>query len=320
MEKKDLKIVFMGTPDFAVASLRLLVENQYNVVAVITAPDKPAGRGQKVQISAVKQYALQQNLPILQPEKLKNHDFLQTLSRFKPDLQIVVAFRMLPEAVWSLPLLGTFNLHASLLPDYRGAAPINWAIINGETETGVTTFFLSHEIDTGEIILQKRIPIYDHDSAGDLHDRLMAEGSTLVLETVNLVLSEQPIQTLKQIENAVVKSAPKLFTETCKINWSKSVDQLFNFIRGLSPYPAAWSELILSDTKISSLKIFETEKEITQHQLPFGSIITDHKKIMKVAVNNGFIVIKQLQLAGKKRMITEDFLRGYQVSDNAKMI
>lgn len=320
MDKRDLRIVFMGTPDFAVESLRLLINQGYQVVAVITAPDKPAGRGQKIQTSAVKRFAIERGLTVLQPEKLKDSIFIESLTALHPDLQIVVAFRMLPEVVWSLPRLGTFNLHASLLPDYRGAAPINWAIINGETETGITTFFLSHEIDTGEIVLQKKVHINEHDSAGDLHDRLMMEGSELIIATVNLILSEQPIHTIKQPDGEVIKPAPKLFTETCKIDWSKPVDQLYNFIRGLSPYPSAWSNLMLSDSKIHIVKIFESEKEVTTHQLPFGTVVTDHKKVMKIAAQNGFIHIKNLQLAGKKKLPIEDFLRGYAVDENTKMI
>jgi len=319
MDKKDLRIVFMGTPDFAVESLRLLIDNGYQVVAVITSPDKPAGRGQKIQISAVKKFATGHGLYLLQPEKLKDPVFLQTLTGLNPDLQIVVAFRMLPEVVWSLPRFGTFNLHASLLPSYRGAAPINWAIINGETETGVTTFFLSHEIDTGEIILQKKIAINEHDSAGDLHDRMMIEGAKLVIDTVDIILSEKPIVTIKQPKAIFQKPAPKLFTDTCRIDWSQQVEVVYNFIRGLSPYPAAWSNLIYSNYRIFNVKIFVTEKEFVTHQLSYGTIVTDNKKVMKVAVNNGFIHIKSLQLAGKKRLLVEDFLRGYALDKGTKM-
>lgn len=319
MRKEDLRIVFMGTPEFAVESLRILVEHQYHVVAVITAPDKPAGRGQSIQMSAVKKYALANQLPLLQPEKLKNPEFIQTLSDLKPDLQIVVAFRMLPEIVWALPRFGTFNLHASLLPDYRGAAPINWAIINGETETGITTFFLTHDIDAGEIILQKKVPIHDDDSAGVLHDRLMHEGAELVLRTVELILNDYPIPTFPQKEVDVIKVAPKIFTDTCRIDWSQKVTTVYNLIRGLSPYPGAWTELYDSQSMRYSLKIYESEKELTVHNLAIGTIVTDQKKFMKVAVNDGFIHIKQLQLAGKKRLAIEDFLRGFLLEDDFRM-
>ena len=319
MDKKDLRIVFMGTPDFAVESLRLLIHLEYQVVAVITSPDKPAGRGQKIQMSAVKKIATDHSLFLLQPEKLKDPVFLQTLTDLNPDLQIVVAFRMLPEVVWSLPRFGTFNLHASLLPSYRGAAPINWAIINGETETGITTFFLSHEIDTGEIILQKRIPINEHDSAGELHDRMMIEGAKLVIDTVDIILSEKTIATVEQPNDIMPKTAPKLFTDTCRIDWSQQVEVVYNFIRGLSPYPAAWSNLIFSDSRTYNVKIFASEKEVATHQLLYGTIVSDHKKVMKVAVCNGFVHIKNLQLAGKKRLPIEDFLRGYTFDEGAKM-
>ena len=319
MNKTDLRIVFMGTPDFAVESLRLLIHNKYQVVAVITSPDKPAGRGQKIQMSAVKKFATEHGLYLLQPEKLKDPVFLKALTNLHPDLQIVVAFRMLPDIVWSLPRFGTFNLHASLLPSYRGAAPINWAIINGETETGVTTFYLSHEIDTGEIILQKKIAINEQDSAGDLHDRMMIEGAKLVIDTIDMILTENPITTIKQSNDIIQNPAPKLFTDTCRIDWSQQVKVIYNFIRGLSPYPAAWSNLMLSDSKIYNVKIFASEKEATTHQLPYGTIVTDHKKVMKVAVCNGFIHIKNLQLSGKKKMPIEDFLRGYTLDEDAKM-
>ena len=315
MRKEDMRIVFMGTPEFAVESLKVLVEHHYHVVAVITAPDKPAGRGQSIQMSAVKKYALANELPLLQPEKLKNPAFIQTLSDLKPDLQIVVAFRMLPEIVWSLPRFGTFNLHASLLPEYRGAAPINWAIMNGETETGVTTFFLTHDIDAGEIILQKRIPIHESDSAGILHDRLMHEGAELVLKTVELILNNYPVPTFPQVMPNAIKGAPKLFTDTCRIDWSQKVTKVYNFIRGLSPYPGAWTELYDAQSKRHSLKIYESAKEWQSHALPIGTIVTDHKKMMKIAVNDGFIHIKQLQLAGKKKLSIEDFLRGFVIEE-----
>ncbi|MGC9151463.1 MAG: methionyl-tRNA formyltransferase [Microbacter sp.] len=319
MRKEDLRIVFMGTPEFAVESLKALVEHQYRVEAVITAPDKPAGRGQSVQMSAVKKFALAHQLPLLQPEKLKDPEFIKTLSEIKPDVQIVVAFRMLPEIVWSLPRHGTFNLHASLLPDFRGAAPIHWAIINGETETGVTTFFLTHDIDAGEIILQKRVPIFETDSAGDLHDRLMYEGAELVLKTVDLIINEDHVPTFPQVMPKIIKNAPKIFTETCRINWSQQVVSVYNFIRGLSPYPGAWTELHDAKSMRYSLKIYETTKEYSAHNFPAGYILTDQKKMMRIAVSDGFIHIKQLQLAGKKRLPIEDFLRGFLIDDDFYM-
>ena len=246
MKKEDLRIVYMGTPDFAVEALRQLVEGGYNVVGVITMPDKPAGRGHKIQYSPVKQYALEQNLPLLQPEKLKDEAFVQALRDWKADLQIVVAFRMLPEVVWNMPRLGTFNLHASLLPQYRGAAPINWAVINGDTETGITTFFLQHEIDTGKVIQQVRVPIADTDNVEVVHDKLMVLGGKLVLETVDAILNDT-VKPIAQEDMAVVgelRPAPKIFKETCRIDWHSPVKRVYDFIRGLSPYPAAWSELV----------------------------------------------------------------------------
>lgn len=262
MKKEDLRIVYMGTPDFAVESLRCLVEGGYNVVGVITMPDKPAGRGHKLQFSPVKQYALEHSLPLLQPEKLKDEVFVEALREWKADLQIVVAFRMLPEVVWNMPRLGTFNLHASLLPQYRGAAPINWAVINGDTETGITTFFLRHEIDTGEVIQQVRIPIADTDDVGIVHDKLMMLGGKLVTETVDAILNDA-VKPIPQEEMAVVgelRPAPKIFKDTCRIDWNQPVKRIYDFIRGLSPYPAAWSELVQPDGETVVMKIFETEK------------------------------------------------------------
>ena len=294
----------MGTPDFAVEALRQLVEGGYNVVGVITMPDKPAGRGHKIQYSPVKQYALEQNLPLLQPEKLKDEVFVEAQREWKADLQIVVAFRMLPEVVWNMPRLGTFNLHASLLPQYRGAAPINWAVINGDTETGITTFFLKHEIDTGEVIQQVRVPIADTDNVEVVHDKLMMLGGKLVLETVDAIL------------NGTVKP----FKETCRIDWNQPVKKIYDFIRGLSPYPAAWSELIASEKAESVVvKIFESEKVYESHQLAAGTIVTDGKKFMKVAVPDGFVSILSLQLPGKKRLKTDELLRGYRLEDGCKM-
>lgn len=312
----------MGTPDFAVEALQCLVEGGYNVVGVITMPDKPAGRGHKIQYSPVKQYALDHQLPLLQPEKLKDEEFIQALREWKADLQIVVAFRMLPEVVWNMPRLGTFNLHASLLPQYRGAAPINWAVINGDTETGITTFFLKHEIDTGEVIQQVRVPIADTDNVEVVHDKLMMLGGKLVLETVDAILNGT-VKPISQEEMAVVgelRPAPKIFKETCRIDWNQPVKKIYDFIRGLSPYPAAWSELIASEKAESVVvKIFESEKVYESHQLAAGTIVTDGKKFMKVAVPDGFVSILSLQLPGKKRLKTDELLRGYRLEDGCKM-
>ncbi|HOJ66337.1 MAG TPA: methionyl-tRNA formyltransferase [Paludibacteraceae bacterium] len=312
--KEELRIVFMGTPEFAVESLKILVEGGYNVVGVVTMPDKPAGRGYKVQFSPVKQYALENNLLLLQPEKLKDEIFLENLQSLKADLQIVVAFRMLPEIVWNMPPLGTFNLHASLLPQYRGAAPINWAIINGEKETGVTTFFLTHEIDTGKIILQEKIPILPSDNAGTLHDKLMMLGASTVKKTVDLIISDavQPIDQSELLKNTIeLRSAPKIFRENCEIDVSWDVERAHNFVRGLSPYPGAWMNLVFPHTNEKTvLKIFQAEKEFSSHQLPLGSLKTDGKKFAKIALKDGFLVLKEVQAPNKKRMEIGEFLRG----------
>lgn len=303
-------IVFMGTPGFAVAGLRALVEGGYNVVGVVTMPDKPIGKHQSVlQASAVKQYALSQNLPLLQPEKLKDPAFLDALKAWNADLQIVVAFRMLPEVVWAMPRLGTFNLHASLLPQYRGAAPIHWAIINGETETGVTTFFLTHEIDTGKILFQEKIPIADTDNAEIIHDKLMNRGAQLIIQTVDAI-AENRISPLPQEESVFLKQAPKIFKETCQIDWNQPVKAVYDFIRGLSPSPSAWTELPASKGETIQLKIFESEKIETSHPLEPGVVRSDGKQILEIAAKDGFIRILHLQQAGKKRMATADFLRG----------
>lgn len=316
MDKKDLKIVYMGTPEFAVESLRRLVEGGYQVVAVVTMPDKPMGRhGSVLQPSPVKEYALSVGLRVLQPEKLKDEVFVRELRSLEADLQIVVAFRMLPEVVWSMPRLGTFNLHASLLPQYRGAAPINWAVMNGETETGITTFFLKHEIDTGEIIDQVRVPIADTDNVGMVYDRLMNLGGDLVLKTVDAILQGQ-VQTVAQERltgNEELRPAPKIFKETCRIDWSRGVKAVYDFVRGLSPYPAAWTELYQGrDVTPVVLKIFETAKEFCQHALEPGTVLTDGKSFFKVALPDGFLHLTVLQVAGKKRMPVIDFLRGYR--------
>ena len=313
---KDIRIVFMGTPDFAVTILKHLVDNNYNVVGVITAADKPAGRGRKLNESAVKKYALTQNLKILQPTNLKNEVFLEDLKSLNANLQIVVAFRMLPKLVWQMPEFGTFNLHASLLPDYRGAAPIHWAIINGETKTGVSTFFIDDKIDTGEIILQEEIPVLNDETVGTLHDKLMFLGAELVAKTVNLI-ADGNIKTKKQPE-LEEKSAPKLHTENTKIDWSLSLDTIYNKIRGLNPFPSAWTILLNNDEEISA-KIYEVEKIEESHNLEVGTIITSKKEI-KVAVANGFINIKGIKLAGKKKMDATSLLNGFNFADNSKMI
>ena len=304
----------MGTPDFAVASLRILVENKYEVVGVITMPDKPAGRGHKVQFSPVKQYALEQNLRLLQPEKLKDEAFIEELRSLQADLQIVVAFRMLPEVVWNMPKFGTFNLHASLLPQYRGAAPINWAIINGDKETGATTFFLTHEIDTGKIIQQEKIAIAETDNAGIVHDRLMEMGAKLVKKTVDMLI-EGKIDAVDQAQfihpGLELKAAPKIFKETCQVDVSWNVERVYNFVRGMSPHPTAWVELQFpNQVEKMTLKVFETEKEICDHELAVGTVVTDGKKYAKVALSDGYINLKSVQIAGKKRMEIGELLRG----------
>lgn len=314
MDKKELRIVYMGTPDFAVESLRALVEGGYNVVGVITMPDKPIGRhGSVLQGSPVKEYALSQNLPVLQPEKLKDEAFLNDLRALKADLQIVVAFRMLPEVVWNMPRFGTFNLHASLLPQYRGAAPINWAVINGDTETGVTTFFLTHEIDTGKIIRQKHLPIADTDNVGDVHDALMQIGAGLVTETVDLLLAGK-VDAISQEEFindiAELRPAPKIFKDTCRIDWNRPLKSIYDFIRGLSPYPAAWTELVASNGNRQTLKIYKAEKHPALHTHAVGSIHTDAKTYIDIAVEDGYLRLLNLQLAGKKRLDVKDFLNG----------
>lgn len=315
VEKKDFNIVFMGTPDFAVESLKKLVENKFNVVGVITAPDKPAGRGRKLRESAVKVYAKQLGLKVLQPTNLKDPEFINELKLMNAHLQIVVAFRMLPEIVWDMPVYGTFNLHASLLPNYRGAAPINWAIINGETKTGVTTFFLSHEIDTGDIIMQKEVSIAEHENGGDVHDKLMYTGSELVVKTVDQIISgniEKVPQDKFITGTEKLKPAPKIFKEDCRIDWSLSLNEIYNHIRGLSPYPAAWTEIEFKDGTQLGLKIFEVKKIVEAHSLSLGQIVTDKKTYFKVACQGGCINVLNLQLAGKKRMNVKDFLMGMQ--------
>lgn len=314
---KDLRIVFMGTPDFAVATLKALVEHNYNVVGVITAADKRAGRGQNLNESAVKQYAISKNLNVLQPTNLKNDDFLNELKQLHANLQIVVAFRMLPKVVWQMPDYGTFNLHASLLPNYRGAAPINWAIINGETETGVSTFFIDENIDTGAMILQESIDINSEENAGSLHDKLMTIGSELVLKTVALI-KRGNVNTIPQTESTNIKTAYKLDKDNCKINWNHSLDAIYNLIRGLSPYPAAWCTLINGNESLD-VKIYAVEKEQLAHTNDIGAIISSKKEI-KVAVSNGYIIIKELKLPGKRTMDVKSLLNGYTFEADAKML
>lgn len=314
---KTLRIIFMGTPEFAVASLNALLNAGCNIVGVITAPDKPGGRGMQIQQSAVKKYAVENNLHVLQPEKLKNPEFLAELKVLQADLQIVVAFRMLPEVVWNMPPMGTVNLHGSLLPQYRGAAPINWAVINGEKETGVTTFKLKHEIDTGDILLQESFPIGENDNAGTVHDNMKEIGAELLVKTViglaDNSLKENPQSEITQLQSSFLHHAPKINTETCNIDWNQPVENIYNLVRGLSPYPAAYT--FLNDKK---LKIFVSEKEIAPTSIkagepacPAGRYETDGKTFLKFAGTNGVIQLLEIQLEGKKRMNIEDFLRGY---------
>lgn len=303
----ELKIIFMGTPEFAVPSLEILIHNKFDVVAVITAPDKPQGRGQKIIHSPVKACALQHNIPVLQPTNLKSPDFIETLRSFGAQLQVVVAFRMLPEVVWNMPEIGTFNLHASLLPQYRGAAPINWAIINGEKETGVTTFFLQHDIDTGSIIMQEREPIRDSDNAGTLYERLMRKGAQLVLKTVSAI-SQKKYESYPQPVVADAKHAPKIFKETCEINWNRTATELLNFVRGLSPYPSAWTVL-----NGKMYKVHAVSKTFSKMEGAPGSTVSDEKTFLHVKVADGFISIDEIQPEGKKRMLIGEFLRGNKI-------
>lgn len=313
---KALRVVFMGTPEFAVASLDAIMQSRHEVVGVVTVADKPAGRGKKLRPSAVKQYAVEHQLPVLQPLKLKDPDFLAQLKNFRADVFVVVAFRMLPEAVWNMPPMGTFNLHASLLPQYRGAAPINHAIINGEKESGVTTFFLDKEIDTGRIIFQERCEITETDDAGSLHDKLMELGAGLVVKTLN-ALAEGNIKTIEQTALAQneLKPAPKIFKEDCRINFKQDAKACYNFIRGLSPYPGAFTHLVSPDGEGFLLKIFKTEI-IDTDSTNDGSLQTDSKKYLRIACKNGWLDIKELQLQGKKRMETEALLRGFKIDEN----
>lgn len=307
----------MGTPEFAAASLRALVENGYNVVGVVTVADKPSGRGQKVHSSAVKQYAESQRIPVLQPTNLKDDQFVSELKALAPDVQVVVAFRMLPKKVWALPTLGTFNLHASLLPQYRGSAPINWAIINGERETGVTTFLIDEKIDTGAILLQERVPITESETAGTLHDKLMEVGAALVLKTVDLLESGEVAST-EQPNKDLLSDAPKIFKETCKINWEEDGYKIELLIRGMSPYPTAWAVLRNGEEELN-VKIYDAKFHQSPHQAAIGSLSTE-KRQLKVAVKGGYLEIRELQLPAKKRMRAADLLNGFSLAANARFL
>ena len=319
---QNLRIVYLGTPDFAVEPLRRLLEKQrscdscgYEIVGVVTMPDKMINkRGNQLLMSPVKQYAVEQGLPVLQPESLKDEAFQNELRAWGADLQIVVAFRMLPESVWNMPRLGTFNLHASLLPQYRGAAPINWAIINGDKESGVTTFFLKHEIDTGDIIFRDVVAIDDCDNAGTLHDKLMLQGGETVLRTVEAIVSGN-VKAVAQDKITVgeLRPAPKIFRDTCRINWLGSVDGIYNFVRGMSPYPAAWCELVNGNDEAIVLKVYAVTREYAQHGKVAGTLLTDCKSYIKVAVDGGYIQLDEVQLAGKKCMPAADLLRGFSI-------
>lgn len=313
---QELRIVFMGTPDFAVGILDAIVQSALKVVGVVTAPDRPAGRGRKLNESAVKKYAQEKGLPVLQPTNLKNEDFLKDLKAMNANLQVVVAFRMLPKAVWQMPKFGTFNLHASLLPQYRGAAPINWAIINGETRTGVTTFFIDEKIDTGAIILQKETEIHPNEDAGSLHDRLMLLGADAVLETLDRI-AHGNLNSVIQENPANLKVAHKIHRDTCKIDWNLPMDEIYNMIRGLSPYPAAWSTLT-NDGEEMDIKIYKVAKEMKEHDEKIGSLIFDRKEL-KVAVTKGFLHLLEVQLQGKRKMKVADLLNGLNLSKNAKI-
>ena len=317
MKKEDLRIVFMGTPEFAVGTLKKLVEGGYNVVAVVTQPDKPVGRHQDtLQPSQVKQYALSVGLPVLQPVKMKDPDFVEQLRVFQADLQVVVAFRMLPEVIWAMPRFGTFNVHAALLPQYRGAAPINWAVINGETQTGVTTFFLDHDIDTGRIIMQKPFEIKDDYNVENVYDGLMGLGAEIALETIDRILEgDGKVESLPQEEMIPVGTelhpAPKIFKETCEIDWNQEAKKVYDFIRGLSPYPGAWTTLVSPEGKETVLKVYASSKAVGTTEEQAGQLLTEKNRLM-VVTGNGFLNLEEVQLAGKKRMKATDFLNGFR--------
>lgn len=317
MTKQDLRIIYMGTPDFAVGPLKTLVESGFNVVAVVTGMDKPQGRGRKIQPTPVKEFAVEHNIPVLQPEKLKNPDFLDQLKAYNADLQVVVAFRMLPEVVWNMPKMGTFNLHAALLPQYRGAAPINWAVINGEKKTGVTTFMLDKDIDTGKIMLQQEVAIEDTDTVGTVHDKLMLIGQDLVKETVEKLL-EGNMKFIDQDsligKGTQLKHAPKIFKDDCRINFENDAESIHNLVRGLSPYPAAFTTINVKG-KMMGLKVFETKTEITDNHEVAGTLKTDNKTFAKISCKNGWIYLTDVQLEGKKRMKIVEFLRGINLEN-----
>ena len=317
LKKEDMRIVFMGTPEFAVTILDTMVQNDFNIVGVLTAPDKLAGRGRKIQQSAVKMYAEDKGLKVLQPTNLKDPLFIEQLKSLNANLQVVVAFRMLPKIVWDMPYHGTFNLHASLLPNYRGAAPINWAIINGEDETGVTTFFIDDKIDTGEMILQDKMPITDNDTAGTLHDKLMHLGAQVVLQTISMILKGTVTRTPQSFSHQL-KQAPKINKETCRIDWGSSPKQIYDFIRGMSPYPGAWTILQNNGEEIF-LKIYKASMEVEDHTLENGQVHWT-KKELKVAVNGGYIRLEEIQLPSKRRMKTMDVLNGLKLMETAKML
>lgn len=314
-------IIFYGTPEFAVATLERLIQHKFNIIAVVTAPDKPAGRGQKIQTSPVKDFALKHDLKILQPVNLKDPSFIEELTKLNPDLQIVVAFRMLPELVWKFPKLGTINLHASLLPQYRGAAPINWAIINGETDTGVTTFFLRHEIDTGSIILQEKVRILENDIAESLHDRLKNIGAELVIKTVHAIASNNySLKEQNEMKAGLLKPAPKLTRKNTKIDFSKSPEEIHNFIRGLTPEPGAHAELSLPENFLSlMIRVYDVDHETKAHAEPFGKIETDHKSYLKVYVKDGVISLKDIHVSGRNKMTIREFLNGFKMEGNWRM-
>jgi methionyl-tRNA formyltransferase len=316
--KRDLRIIFMGTPEFAVATLKALIDANYKVVGVITAPDRPAGRGQKLRTSAVKQFALAHHLTILQPKNLKAPEFIEALKALNANLQIIVAFRMLPKIVWQMPEYGTFNLHASILPNYRGAAPIHWAIINGETETGITTFFIDEKIDTGAIILSEKTTIGADTTVGELHDDLMAIGSKLVIKTVQLIETESVVTTI-QPQTVALKTAYKLNRDNCKIDWSQHIDTIYNKIRGLNPFPTAWCYLDNEADELISVKLYDVEKLSANHKHEAGVILTS-KEDLKVACQGGYINIKEIQLPGKRKMAIKSLLNGFQFSASAKLL
>lgn len=315
--KRDLRIVFMGTPEFAVSTLDAILSSGFNVVGVITAPDKPAGRGRQLNQSAVKTYALSKGLTVLQPTNLKNENFIAQLKTLNANLQVVVAFRMLPKVVWQMPEYGTFNLHASLLPNYRGAAPINWAIINGETKTGVSTFFIDEKIDTGEMILQKEVEISKSETAGELHDKLMHIGSALVVDTLNLIQNDN-VETTPQQDYPEIKTAYKLDKDNCFVNWNKSVKDIYNQVRGLNPYPAAWCLLRNGDDELN-VKIYSVDAIECDHEYSIGTIITNKQEV-KVAAKNGMILLNEIKLPGKRKMDVKSLLNGFEFHSDAKML